>query len=53
VLTLLVPWLKAADANPPPKISYQGYVADANGVPLGNTSPRNYDVEFRVAVHGF
>ena len=47
-LTLLMPWLRAADADPPSKINYQGYLVDANGVPLGNTAPRNYDVEFRL-----
>jgi len=40
--------VRAADANPPARMSYQGYLTDANGVPLGNTAPRNYDVVFRI-----
>jgi microcystin-dependent protein len=42
--------LRAADANPPDKMSYQGYLVDANGNALGstNTGPKNYDVIFRV-----
>lgn len=37
-----------ADAKPPKQISYQGYVTDANAVPLGNTAPANYTVNFRI-----
>lgn len=39
---------QAADANPPDRLTYQGYVVDGNGVPLGNAAPKNYDVIFRV-----
>jgi hypothetical protein len=37
-------------ANPPDRISYQSFVADANGNPLGNTNtgPQNFDVVFRI-----
>ena len=38
----------AADASPPNKISYQGHLIDANGIPLGNANPRNFDVAFRI-----
>ncbi|MBM3840512.1 MAG: hypothetical protein FJ398_21625 [Verrucomicrobia bacterium] len=45
---LAVPWSRAADANPPERMSYQGFLADANGVVLGNDSPRNYTAFFRI-----
>src|SRR5260221_9874022 len=37
-------------ANPPDRISYQSFIADANGNPLGNTNtgPQNFDVVFRI-----
>ncbi len=40
----------AADANPPERMTYQGYLTDPNGDPLGstNTGPKNYDVIFRM-----
>lgn len=34
--------------KPPLRISYQGYLVDANGVPLGDTTPKNYDAVFRI-----
>jgi microcystin-dependent protein len=39
-----------ADGNPPERMTYQGYVVDANGNILGNTNtgPKNYDVVFRI-----
>jgi hypothetical protein len=37
-----------ADANPPERMTYQGYLVDGNGAPLGNSAPTNYDVVFRV-----
>ncbi len=42
------PARSAADANPPERMSYQGFLADANGVALGDTTPRNYTAIFRV-----
>lgn len=48
VLSLAVPGGRAADANPPDRMTYQGYVVDASGVALGNSSPKNYDIIFRV-----
>jgi microcystin-dependent protein len=38
----------AADANPPEQMTYQGFLVDANGVALGNSAPKNYDVIFRI-----
>lgn len=38
----------AADGNPPDLMTYQSYLTDANGVALGNTAPKNYDVIFRI-----
>ena len=38
----------AADANPPEKMAYQGYMTDSNGDPLGATAPANYDTIFRI-----
>ncbi len=34
--------------NPPDRMTYQGFLVDGNGVALGNTAPKNYDVIFRV-----
>lgn len=39
---------RAAVPAPLKKISYQGYLVDANGVPLGDTEPRNYDATFKI-----
>jgi microcystin-dependent protein len=41
---------QAANGSPPERISYQGYLVDANGNQLGstNTGPKNYDVIFRI-----
>ena len=40
--------IHAADANPPERMTYQGYLVDGNGDPLGNSAPVNYDVIFRI-----
>ncbi len=52
-MALLATTLLAADSNPPEKMSYQGYLVDAVGIPLGstNTGPKNYDVVFRIYSH--
>ena len=47
-LLLAIPRAGAADANPPNLMTYQGYLVDGNGAPLGNTNPRNYDTVFRI-----
>jgi microcystin-dependent protein len=41
---------RAADNKPPEKMTYQGYLVDGNGQPLGNTDtgPKNYDAIFRI-----
>ena len=38
----------AADANPPERMTYQGYLVDGNGAALGDSVPANYDVIFRI-----
>lgn len=38
----------AANAAPPELLSYQGFLTDAAGDPLGNSGPKNYDVLFRI-----
>src|SRR3974377_796745 len=52
LLLLLTFWVELAWAqptqNPPGQISYQGFLTDANGVPLATTQPKNYDVSFRI-----
>ena len=40
--------LQAADANPPERMTYQGFLVDGNGAALGNSAPANYDVVFRI-----
>lgn len=36
--------------NPPGQVSYQGFLTDGNGGPLGTNAPANYDVIFRVYI---
>ena len=38
----------AQNANPPGLLSYQGFLADANGNPLAPSTPVNYTVIFRI-----
>jgi len=40
--------LGQANSRPPGQISYQGYLTDANGVPLASTTPKNYTVLFKI-----
>lgn len=40
--------VRAATSSPPNLMTYQGYLVDNNGTPLGNTAPKNYDVVFRI-----
>src|SRR5262245_6379494 len=40
--------LAQANANPPERLAYQGYLVDANGVALATNAPRNYDIIFRI-----
>ncbi|MGA4577226.1 tail fiber domain-containing protein [Limisphaera sp. VF-2] len=44
----LVPSARAADARPPDLMTYQGFLVDANGVPLASNNPANYPVIFRI-----
>jgi hypothetical protein len=47
---LLAPWVASAqpNPNPPGQISYQGFLTDANGIPLATNAPKNYTIIFRV-----
>jgi microcystin-dependent protein len=47
-LALGVPRARGADANPPDRMTYQGFLVDGNGQALGLAAPKNYDVIFRV-----
>ena len=38
----------AATGTPPDKMTYQGFLADGTGVPLGNANPANYVTVFRI-----
>ncbi len=42
--------LAQTTANPPERLTYQGYLTDSDGAPLGGTNggPKNYDVIFRI-----
>ncbi|MBI4325985.1 MAG: tail fiber protein [Chloroflexi bacterium] len=42
------PPARAANAEPPDRLTYQGFVVDANGLALGNDAPKSYDVVFRI-----
>jgi|DewCreStandDraft_1066081.scaffolds.fasta_scaffold00018_177 uncharacterized coiled-coil protein SlyX len=44
----LVPSARAADARPPDLMTYQGFLVDANGMPLASSNPANYPVIFRI-----
>src|SRR5690349_7115326 len=37
-----------ATRTPPGQISYQGFLTDANGIPLATNAPRNYTIVFRI-----
>ncbi len=47
VLTV-VTGLGQVTPTPPERMTYQGFLVDADGVALGYGQPRNYDVEFRI-----
>jgi hypothetical protein len=40
--------IQGATSSPPDLMTYQGYLVDNNGTPLGNSAPKNYDVVFRI-----
>jgi hypothetical protein len=48
LLAALPPVARAADNNPPTQLTYQGFLTDPNGLPLGNTAPVNKTVQFRI-----
>lgn len=50
-LALCAPLLRAADANPPDRLTYQGFLTDAAGSALGAAAPKNFDVVFRIYNH--
>lgn len=37
-----------ATARPPERLSFQGFLVDGNGDPLGKDAPKNYDIIFRI-----
>lgn len=39
---------RAADSNPPERMTFQGFLTDGNGAPLAATAPKNFDVVFRI-----
>lgn len=39
---------QAATNAPPVRVSYQGFLTDGTGTPLGQPSPQNYTVDFRL-----
>ncbi len=40
--------LAQATFNPPERMTYQGYLTDANGFPLATNAPKNYDIVFSI-----
>jgi len=52
LLLLLALYATVSQAQPTPyppgQISYQGFLVDANGVPLATNAPKNYDIIFRI-----
>ncbi|MBL9168989.1 MAG: hypothetical protein JNN07_14710 [Verrucomicrobiales bacterium] len=44
----VVPGTSAQTAAPPEFMTYQGFLTDANGVPLGANNPLNYTITFKV-----
>jgi hypothetical protein len=47
-LVQVSPALGQANSTPPERMTYQGFLVGSDGVALGNTNPRNYDVVFRI-----
>jgi hypothetical protein len=43
--------LAQANGNPPERLTYQGFLVDGDGDALGNPTPKNYDVIFRIYNH--
>lgn len=47
-LAAAIPPARAADSNPPERMTYQGFLVDGNGSALATNAPKNYDVVFRI-----
>lgn len=47
----VMPALGQATANPPERMTYQGFLVGSDGTALGDSGPKNYDVIFRVYDH--
>src|SRR5687768_5095175 len=48
LLTLAQAPMRAANSSPPDRMTYQGFLVDANGTALGTDAPKNYDVIFKI-----
>jgi hypothetical protein len=50
ILSVALTLIGAANAveSPPERMTYQGFLADANGVPIGNATPANFTIVFRI-----
>ncbi|MFZ4819760.1 MAG: hypothetical protein ACOYLU_14030, partial [Limisphaerales bacterium] len=50
VWTSIAPGRSLAQSTPnvPDRLTYQGFIVDANGLALGNAAPKNYDIIFRI-----
>ena len=48
LLLAAAPAARAATPTPPGKLTYQGFLTDVNGLPLGNGGPVNSTVVFRI-----
>ncbi len=48
LLVAAAPTARAATPTPPGKLTYQGFLTDGNGLPLGNALPVNSTVIFRI-----
>jgi hypothetical protein len=51
LIGVCAPLARAQSGKPPSKISFQGFLTDGNGTPLGNTDPTNATVYFRIYSH--
>lgn len=48
IITVASKTARAADPNPPERMTFQGFLTDGNGVPLSTNAPKNFDVVFRI-----
>ncbi|MEN9675020.1 MAG: hypothetical protein RIS76_916, partial [Verrucomicrobiota bacterium] len=47
-LSSLLPSVHAANEKPPAKMTFQGFLTDTDGTPLGNTAPETKVVQFKI-----